>query len=111
IRFRRGWALQGHTLDELAFTSQCGVYGSWYGFVLNCLVLIAQFWTALWPIGADPDPEVFFQAYLAVPVVILFYAGYKIYHRTPFVRAKDMDLVTGKRELDLSAILAEERAE
>ncbi|KAI5783554.1 amino acid permease-domain-containing protein [Geopyxis carbonaria] len=111
IRFRRGWKLQGHTLDELAFQSQPGVIGSWIGFIFNVLVLIAQFWTALWPIGEDPNAEVFFSSYLAVPVVIFCYVVYKVMYRTPFVRAKDMDLVTGRRELDLSQILAEERAE
>jgi amino acid transporter len=111
IRFRRGWALQGHTLDELAFTSQVGIIGSWYGFLLNCVVLAAQFWTGLWPIGESPDPEVFFQSYLAVPVVLVCYVVYKVIYRTKIVRAKDMDLVTGKRELDISQILAEERAE
>lgn len=77
IRFRAAWKKQGHTLDELAFRSQPGVWGSWVGFIFNCLVLIAQFWTAVWPIGyADMTPseiaEGFFEAYLAAPVVILF---------------------------------------
>ncbi|TVY92259.1 General amino-acid permease [Lachnellula willkommii] len=58
IRFRRAWKLQGHTLDELAFRSQPGVW-----------------------------------------------------KKTPFMRAKDMDLQTGIRELNLPALLAEERAE
>jgi amino acid transporter len=111
IRFRRGWKVQGHSLDELAFVSQPGVIGSYIGFVFNVLVLIAQFWTAMWPIGKDPNATVFFSSYLAVPIVIAFYVPYKIYYRTPFVRAKDMDLVTGRRELDLSALLTEERAE
>lgn len=111
VRFRRGWALQGHTLDELAFRSQPGVVGSWIGFIFNVLVLIAQFWTAMWPIGGKPNAESFFMAYLAVPVVIVFYLSYKIYYKTPFVRSKDMDLHTGRRELNLDALLAEERAE
>jgi len=111
IRFRRGWKLQGHSLDELAWTSQPGVWGSWFGFLFNVLVLIAQFWTALWPIGGEPDAEVFFSAYLAVPVVLVCYVVYKVMYRTPFVRAKDMDLLTGRRDLDISALLAEERAE
>ncbi|TGZ79374.1 amino acid permease [Ascodesmis nigricans] len=111
IRFRRAWKLQGHTLDELAFTSQPGVIGSYFGFVFNCLVLIAQFWTAVWPIGAKPDAEVFFSIYLAVPVVIACYVVYKFMYKTPIMRCKDMDLVTGRRELDLAALLAEERAE
>jgi len=50
VRFRKGWHVQGHSLDELAFTSQPGVVGSWLGVLLNVLVLIAQFWTSAWPI-------------------------------------------------------------
>lgn len=111
IRFRHGWKKQGHTLDELAYRSQPGVVGSWLGFILNCLVLIAQFWVAVWPVGEDPDAETFFSIYLTVPVVLAFYIPYKIIYRTPFVRSADMDLVTGRRELDLDTILAEERAE
>ncbi|KAF8544795.1 amino acid transporter [Trichophaea hybrida] len=111
IRFRRGWKVQGHSLDELAFVSQPGVIGSYIGFIFNVLVLIAQFWIAMWPIGGEPDAITFFSSYLAVPIVIAFYIPYKIYYKTPFVRAKDMDLVTGRRELNLDALLAEERAE
>lgn len=111
VRFRRGWAVQGHSLDELAFRSQPGVIGSWIGFIFNALVLIAQFWIAMWPIGGKPNAEAFFQAYLAVPVVICFYATYKIYYKTQFVRSKNMDLRTGRRELNIEALLAEERAE
>lgn len=111
VRFRRGWAVQGHSLDELAFCSQPGVIGSWIGFIFNALVLIAQFWIAMWPIGGKPNAEAFFQAYLAVPVVICFYTTYKIYYKTQIVRSKDMDLHTGRRELNIEALLAEERAE
>ena len=110
IRFRRGWKLQGHSLDELAFRSHPGVIGSWIGFIFNCLVLVAQFWNAMWPIHGKPDAETFFSAYLAVPVILTFYISYKIINKTTFVRAKDMDLTTGRRELDLAQLLAEERA-
>jgi amino acid transporter len=116
IRFRRAWKLQGHTLDELAFRSQVGVYGSWLGFILNCLVLVAQFWTAAWPIGygdmtSSAIAQNFFLAYLAAPVVILFYVPYKIWFKTPFMRAKDMDLQTGRRAIDTPALIEEERME
>jgi amino acid transporter len=78
IRFRKAWRVQGHSVDELL------------GFILVCLVLIAQFYTAVCkssflahlhlsspyshrrcagPIGGAPsDPgeaaETFFLAYL-----------------------------------------------
>ncbi|KIW30517.1 hypothetical protein, variant 1 [Cladophialophora immunda] len=51
IRFRQAWKYHGHTLDELPYKSQAGVIGSWIGFLFNCLVLIAQFWTGFAPVS------------------------------------------------------------
>ncbi|TVY83308.1 General amino-acid permease GAP2 [Lachnellula suecica] len=116
IRFRTAWKKQGHTLDELAFTSQAGVYGSWLGLGLNILVLVAQFWTAAFPIGYEAKTsseraEYFFKAYLAFPVVLMFYISYKLYHKTSIMRSMGMDLDKGRRELDTAALIAEDRAE
>ncbi|EYE93248.1 amino acid permease GAP1 [Aspergillus ruber CBS 135680] len=116
IRFRRGWKAQGYSLDELPFRSQPGVIGSWVGFIFNCLVLVAQFWVGFAPVDygemtASGRVESFFQSYLAAPVVIAFYILYKIYTRSPFMRAKDMDLQTGRRDLDIQHLINEERAE
>lgn len=116
IRFRKGWKKQGHHLDELAFRSQPGTIGSWIGFAINVLILIAQFWVGFAPVGyakmtASELVQSFFQAYLAFPIVIAFYLGYKLWFRTPFVRSANMDLKTGIRELNLQELLADERAE
>lgn len=116
IRFRRAWKVQAHSLSELAFTSQAGVIGSWIGFIFNCLVLMAQFWVGFAPVGyasmsASALVENWFQAYLACPVVLAFYIPYKLWFKTPFVRARDMDLMTGRRDLDIQQLLEEERAE
>lgn len=116
IRFRRAWKVQGHSLDELAFRSQPGLIGSWIGFIFNCLVLVAQFWVGFAPVGyaemtSSALVENWFSVYLAAPVVLLCYIPYKIWYRTPFIRAKDMDLATGRRDLDIQHLIAEERAE
>lgn len=116
IRFRRAWKVQGHSLDELAFRSQPGVIGSWIGFTFNCLVLVAQFWTGFAPIDfgeltAAARVESFFSVYLAAPVVLLFYIPYKFWYRTEIMRAHEMDLTTGRRELDIQHLLDQERAE
>lgn len=50
-------------------------------------------------------------AYLAAPVVIAFYVPYKLWYKTPFMRARDMDLVTGRREIDTPALIEAERME
>ncbi|EOD45204.1 Amino acid/polyamine transporter I [Neofusicoccum parvum] len=116
IRFRKGWKVQGHSLDELAFRSQPGVIGSWIGFIFNGLVLIAQFWTGFAPIGYDEMTagelvENFFSVYLAFPIVVFMYVGYKLFVGTAIVRSHNMDLHTGIRELNVAELIAEERAE
>lgn len=115
IRFRRALYVQGRGTDELAFTSQAGIYGSCYGVTLNVLILIAQFWIALFPIGGSPNAYDFFETYLSAFVILVFWLGHKIYKRNwrLFIRAKDIDVDTGRRELDLDLLkqeIAEERA-
>ena len=48
IRFRAGWKAQGHTLDELPYQASFGVIGSYLGLFLNCIALVATFYTSLW---------------------------------------------------------------
>ena len=114
IRFRRAWHLQGRQLSDLAFRSQAGITGSWLGLIINMLILVAQFWTGMAPVASDHinssngRVKNFFSYYLAAPVVILFYLYYKIRYRTKVMRARDMDLNTGMRELNLAELIAEE---
>lgn len=116
IRFRRAWRLAGRTLDDLPFRSQPGVLGSWVGFLFNCSVLVAQFWTGFAPIGyaemsVRERVENWFKVYLACPVVLCCYMGYKIMYGTAILRSRDMDLKTGMREIDISELMKEERHE
>ncbi|KKY22718.1 putative amino acid permease [Phaeomoniella chlamydospora] len=120
IRFRSAWHRQGHTLDSLAFKSQAGLVGSWIGLIFNILVLIAQFWTAAWPLGYESmspsaRAESFFEAYLAAPVTLIMYIIWKVVFKTKIRRSKDMDITSGRREEDdeerLALILEMERLE
>ncbi|KAI1847405.1 hypothetical protein JX266_006630 [Neoarthrinium moseri] len=116
IRFRKAWAAKGHSLRELAFKAQCGVWGSWVGFVLNVLVLIAQFWVGAWPVDYDTMSsrdlaENFFLQYMAAPIVILFYLAHRLYFRTSLVHIEDMDIDTGRRDFNLPILVAQESEE
>lgn len=42
IRFRKAWAHNGHTVDEIPFKAVFGVAGSYLGLALCAIVLIAQ---------------------------------------------------------------------
>jgi len=105
IRFRQAWKAQGHSLNELAYKSSVGVTGSWIGFFSLMVVLVVQLWVAVDPIGGPPASVAeavsdFFAVYLGMPIILLFYSGYKIYYRTPWIRIEDIDLISGKNEVD-----------
>lgn len=115
IRFRAALKLNGRGTDELAFVSQAGIIGSYFGVTMNILVLIAQFWIAVWPLGGKPDAEDFFLAYLSFPIIMAFYIGHKVWKRNwrLYIPASEIDIDTGRRELDLDLLkqeLAEEKA-
>ncbi|KAH6851100.1 amino acid permease/ SLC12A domain-containing protein [Chaetomium sp. MPI-CAGE-AT-0009] len=108
IRFRTAWLKQGHSLDEIPFRAVGGVYGSYLGLGLNILCLIAQLYVSICPVGGGfNDAEGFFKSYLAMPVVIVFWIGGFLWKRTGWLRTDQIDLDTGRRELDWDAIHAD----
>lgn len=81
---------------------------------MNCLILVAQFWTGFAPVGyadmsASERVKGFFEVYLAAPIVIVMYIGYKLWYRTKFRKTREIDITSGRRELNLKEILEEER--
>ncbi|KAG6015151.1 hypothetical protein E4U41_004695 [Claviceps citrina] len=116
IRFRRAWAHRGRRPDQMAYTSQVGVAGSYLGLALNLLVLVAQFWVGAFPIGwRDMSPSLvaqnFFLRFMGVPIIFAFYLCHKIFYRTRRVRIRDMDVDTGRRDFNLPILMAQEEEE
>ncbi|KAG6364902.1 hypothetical protein INS49_006506 [Diaporthe citri] len=100
IRFRKAWKQQGYSLDLIPYKPTLGVWGSWIGFFLCGLCLIATFYSSLYPSpDATPDPEYFFQQYLAAPVVLALYLFWKVYSREwrLLVPIHEIDLMAGAR--------------
>lgn len=119
IRFRMAWKRQGHTLDEIPFKAALGVAGSYIGLGLSILVFIAQMYVAIWPIGGGPDggavndAEGFFMSCLAFPVVVAFWIAGYIWKRPKFLTIDNIDLDSGRREIDweLHRSIEEKRAQ
>ncbi|XBW37370.1 hypothetical protein QEN19_002950 [Hanseniaspora menglaensis] len=112
IRFRIAMKAQGRSLNELAFVSQTGVWGSYWGAIIIGLIFIAQFWVAIVPIGeGKPDASAFFQNYLCAVLWIICYLGYKIYKKDwkIVIPSTEVDLVSGRIIHDHEAIEEEER--
>lgn len=112
IRFRAAMNAQSRPLDELAFKSSLGILGSWYAFAMNIVVLAAQLWLSIFPLGDSPSASAFFQGYLGAPVVIVSWVGYKIYTKNwrIIIDAHEIDVDTGRLVPDLD-LLRQEAAE
>lgn len=103
IRMRAGFVAQGVNLKLIPYRTPFGVIGSWIGLGLNVLALIATFYSSLYsPSGAPPDAEDFFMSFLAAPIILLLYLGYKIYTKDwkLYVKAHEMDIMAGIVLLD-----------
>ncbi|EER31061.1 hypothetical protein CTRG_05513 [Candida tropicalis MYA-3404] len=109
IRYRRAMYVQGRSLDEIPYKANTGVWGAYYGLIMNIVVLGLQFWLALFPIGEKPDATYFFKTYLAAVIVLATYLVHKVWTRNWIflITAKDIDLDTGRRDLDVELLRQE----
>ena len=103
IRFRAAWKLQGHSLSELPWLSPLGVMGSYIGLTFNILVIIAQFYNSAFPIGegeknGNDRGYNFFLGMISLPIIMVFFFGYKIVKKTKIIPLQEIDLVSGMRE-------------
>lgn len=106
IRFRRAMSVQARTPNNLPCKSLVGVWGATYASVISFLVLIGYFWTALFPLGGDPDAEEFFKAGLCYATVFVLYFGHKLVTNNwkLFYRAANIDLDTDLANVDIQKI-------
>ncbi|KAI5961900.1 GNP1 [Candida pseudojiufengensis] len=80
VRYRAALKYNKISLDSLAYKSPTGLLGAYASIIINSLILIAQFWTSLFP-GSKPDANNFFQNYLGAPVFVVCYIIHKIWTR------------------------------
>lgn len=123
IRFRSVLKQRGRDTGELVFTSLCGVVGSWWGVVLNAVIMVFEIWTGLYPHGyhsaADGGPDLvhFFKINLNLFCLVAMLATYALWRRREgvfYVRAADIDIDAGRRDEDLDhlkAVVQQEKQE
>jgi amino acid transporter len=105
VRVNYAFKVQG-IVKSTPYKALGGDFGAYLGMLINVLVLMAQFYVGLYPIGGPSlDANTFFQAYLAAPIVLVFYLGHKIWTRnwSLYIRAEDMDITTGVNIVDHAA--------
>lgn len=109
LRWRAALTYNKIPLDTLGFVSYTGILGSWYSIVINSLILIGQFWVALFP-DNKADVSNFFQNYACVPFFLVCYLGHKAYtgNWTKFwLRADEIDIHTGRTIYDAELLRLE----
>lgn len=98
IRFRHAWKLQGREVSELPWKSWTYPYAAWFGFIMCLILIVVQFYLAVWPLGDTATAESFFANYISVPVLLLLWGGAKLYYRgRRWVDLSTVDLDYGRR--------------
>jgi yeast amino acid transporter len=96
IRFRRAWAYQNHSPEELPFRSFGYPYNAYFGLGANAFLALVQGWTTLSPFNAGS----FVDAYILLPLFPVIYFVYKWWNKTRVRGLGEIDLDSGRR-LDL----------
>ncbi|KAK6205462.1 general amino acid permease [Scheffersomyces amazonensis] len=115
VRYRLALKTQGRSLEEVTYQAFGGIYASIYSMGFLFVVLALVFYVSLFPPGNHNKADVtsFFQNYLAVIFLIVFYLGHKIITRNwkIFKDLKDVDLDSGRRIVDIDILIQEEKEE
>jgi len=111
IRFRAAWKAQGRRLVDIPYRSSVGPIGSAYGAAFNFLCVVAQFYVSVWPPGEHRLGTAynFFQNFLCVPLIIVFFVFYKVFYwnTAKFVKIADMDIDTGRQCVNITEAVEE----
>jgi amino acid transporter len=108
IRFRQALSIQGRSTNELSYVAPLGIWGSLYGVIANFVVIMGQFWVALFP-DAQADATSFFEVFLSLCIVIVFYVGHKFWKKNWYwwIKPEDMDIDTGRKHFDIDLLKQE----
>ncbi|KAG7662468.1 uncharacterized protein J8A68_003999 [[Candida] subhashii] len=114
VRFRAALKYNNISLDSLGYIASTGTWGSYYAIVWFILVLIAQFWIALFPVGSSvPNVANFFQGYLGGLVLLVFYLGHKIWTKNwkLYIKMEDIDIDLDRTIFDEEILTLEKQEE
>jgi yeast amino acid transporter len=98
IRFRKAMRLR-NMWEQLPFKTAGQPYLAWFVLFLISLLTLTNGFQILIP--RNWNVQDFLAAYITIPIFLVLYLGHKMWFRTPFfIPSKDIDCVSGKREMD-----------
>ncbi|KAI4284613.1 MAG: hypothetical protein L6R35_004866 [Caloplaca aegaea] len=97
IRFRQGLVAQNQSPETLPFKALWYPYGTYVAVAANVFLIFFQGYTAfLNPFSAKD----FVVNYILLPVFVALVVGYKFWRKTKIVKLAEMDIWTGRRDID-----------
>lgn len=107
IRFRKAMVLN-KMLDVLPYRTLAQPYASYFFLGFLCILTITNGFQIF--IKGNWDYRDFIAAYITLPIFLVLYLGHKLYFKTKWaIPVNEIDVVTGKEEMDRLAELDEER--
>ncbi|KAG8719791.1 hypothetical protein FRC08_001978 [Ceratobasidium sp. 394] len=97
IRFMKALEVQGISRDSLPYKAPFQPWGAWFALTVTAIITFFKgFDTLIKPMNT-PN---FITSYIGAPVFFFLWLGYKLYYKTSVIPPEEVDLITGKREID-----------
>ncbi|KAK4048237.1 hypothetical protein OIV83_004942 [Microbotryomycetes sp. JL201] len=96
IRFRAAMKVQGRSLDELPYRALFYPYGAYFALAANVFLIFFQGYATFSPFSAVD----FVISYLAIPIFVICYLGWKFYHKTHILSIAEIDLDSDRRTVE-----------
>ncbi|KAF9651914.1 amino acid permease [Thelephora ganbajun] len=96
LRFRAGWKAQGLDRNLLPYKSLLQPYAAWYGIVTISLILVLSGFSVF--LRGSWDTATFVTNYIPLMSAPILFAVASFVMKSGFVKAEDMDFVTGLDE-------------
>ncbi|CUM67374.1 uncharacterized protein PRCAT00005068001 [Priceomyces carsonii] len=110
IRFRKAWKAQGRKIEDLPWKTNLVPYTAWYGLFWCILIIIIEFYLAVWPWDDQSSAKNFFANYISIVIMIVLYIGAKVYLKGPLlIPLKRIDLDNGRMIYDDNAVEIDDR--
>ncbi|KIJ16508.1 hypothetical protein PAXINDRAFT_176227 [Paxillus involutus ATCC 200175] len=93
IAFMRALKAQGIDRSTLPYKAPLQPFGSWFALWFTGLVLTFNGFSTFLPFASSS----FITSYIAIPIFIVLWAGYKVLFRTSTIRAAEVDLITNRK--------------
>jgi len=96
IRFMKALEVQGYSRDNLPYKAPFQPWGAYFALTTTAIITFFKGYDTFIPFKTDT----FITAYIAIPTFVVLWGGYKLYFKTKVIPLDQVDLISGKREID-----------